>query len=144
MLSPREDILNAMFALLQAASPEPFVTTSRKFIPWNKVAKEQRPALIMISKGEESNFEAIGTPTIDIINVVVIVYAWARDADVPVSILNPYLDAFDKAIAPNVLTGRQDLGGIALGVWKEGRTLIIPGDLDGDAQAYIPIKIAVP
>lgn len=55
--------------------------------------------------------------------------------------LDPLLDAVDAALAPNIVTRRQTLGGLVSHVWIDGKIMKDPGDIDGDGIAVIPVKI---
>lgn len=142
MIQPRETVLNALFALLVNASQ--FKTKGRKFIHWSQVDPDARPAMFLVEKTEDETVQDFAAPTIGVIEVTVIIYVNTQDAEIPAAILNPIIDALDNAIRPTAMQTRQTLGGLVENVWKEGKTIKIPGDIDGDGMAFIPLKILVP
>lgn len=62
------------------------------------------------------------------------------------TIINPILDAIEAALAPNVVTNTQTLGGLVSHAWIEGPTTVALGDVDtqGFGGAVIPVRMLVP
>jgi uncharacterized phage protein gp47/JayE len=62
----------------------------------------------------------------------------------PEQALNDIIDAIEAALAPNVVSNVQTLGGLVSHAWIEGQIEQFPGVLDGIAKAIIPVKILIP
>jgi hypothetical protein len=149
----RETIMTALFKLLQGVTFAPtsdgataFLTTSRKLKLWSDVP--QQPALYMAEHAENLAYQSENLPSKTTIDVDVYVYfkpSPTSDDDTAGSIyLNNILDGIDAAIAPDVVTNRQTLGGLVSHCRIDGKVLKDPGDIDGQGLAVIPIKILVP
>ncbi len=110
------------------------------------VPADQRPALFLSQLDEERSYAGEGFPPSIILNVHAYVYTWAPpDMEVPADQLGDILDSFDKVLAPPILmASKQTLGGLVSHCWIEGKTLLIPGDLQSDGMAVIPLKILIP
>jgi hypothetical protein len=142
----RNDILDAALGFFQGIAPWQSAP-SRKFKTWDDVPHAARPAMFLVKTGEErthNDFE--GLPPSITMDVTMFIYTWApQSVAVPDTQLQDILDSVDKALAPSPLMGsKQTLGGLVSHCWIEGRTLTIPGDLDGDGIAVIPLKILIP
>jgi hypothetical protein len=72
------------------------------------------------------------------------IYTWSKGADIPASLLNPLIDYVDVTLRGSNQSGRQTLGGIVDHVWRDGATLFVGGDLEGDGLAAIPIRVRIP
>jgi hypothetical protein len=142
MNKTREEVYSALFTLL--ASSSSFVTKSRKFKTYDQVLDADRPAIFMVEGVEEYSGGDRNLPPKTLLRVDVYIYVWTKDEDIPSAVLNPYLDAIDKVLLPNPVTGAQTLFGQAWHAWIDGAVLKDPGDFDGDAIAKIPISILVP
>lgn len=140
----RNQILDAI--LLKFKDVATWKTTSRKVKMWTEVPQESRPALYVTMLSDNSAPQSEAVPGMTTLDVTVFMYLWVYpDTDVPSTDINDVLDAFDVALAPSPLNGsKQTLGGLVSHCWKEGVTQIVPGDLDGDAIAVIPLKVLVP
>lgn len=154
MASPtRNQVMTALFALVSSAAP--FAWTERKVRLWGDVPQDQRPYLGMGERQENNagNTRGLaGAPVVRTWHAEFFVYTWAKDlvgsappgSPVPADLLNPLLDAIEDAMQPDALTGRQTLGGLVTHAWIVGDTLKVPGDIDGDGMAIIPVSILVP
>jgi hypothetical protein len=146
----REQVAEALFALLTSSSPGVFVTTSRKFQMWSSVSKTQQPALFMREPTEKHINDAGPEPAIRVWHYEAYIYInTPLTAEVtPSSLLNPLIDAIDPAaggvLLPNLLTGHQTLGGLVYDCRLDGEILKEAGDLTGQGVAMIPIKVVVP
>jgi hypothetical protein len=149
---PREQIFLALFnlvATIQVGTPlaVPWKTKSRKLKLWNEVPVELRPALFMAERVQTYFGSERPVPAKRTYNVSFFIYTNAKnatDTNPGSAILNPLLDAIDAALAPNVMTGRNDLGGLVNHCFIDGDVFVDPGDIDGDGLAIIPVKIVVP
>ena len=144
MNNTRNQIINALFALLQNASG--FNYSSRKIKLWSDTPPEQRPALFLMEHGEQYERVATGQPPKITLECTVFIYTNAIQQEVPppAASLDDILDAIDKALAPDLISNAQTLNGLCSHCWIEGRIVKTPGDLDGDGIAIIPIRILVP
>lgn len=149
---PREQIFLALWGLvttIQVGSPPavPWKTKSRKLRLWTDVPSELRPAIFMAERVQQYYGAERPVPPKRTYNVSLFIYTNAKnatDTNPGSAILNPLLDAIDAALAPNVMTGRNDLGGLVNHCYIDGDVFVDPGDIDGDGLAIIPIKIVVP
>lgn len=140
----RKDILNKLLLTLNRSGK--FLTVSRKVRLWADVAREERPALFIMSGRESRIQDAEGTPPRITLYVDVLIYVNSTMQDIPPSSdeIEDRLDDLDEALKPSPLTGKQTLDGLVSHCWIEGETVIVPGDLDGDGIAIVPVRILVP
>ena len=139
----REQIIAALFELASTAAT--FNTSGRRLQLWSKVASF--PALFVQSTGTHYPPRDVrGLPPKRTISAELWVYTdVGKDPNAnPEAALNDIVDAIEMALAPNVLTGVQTLGGLVSHCWIEGEVEQFPGVLDGIAKAIIPVKILVP
>ena len=138
----REPIYGALFE--RVADAAHFVTTARKLRHWSDLAAPEQPALFMRQKLEVATVTALGAPTVWKLSVELYVYAHASDPYVaPTTVLNPLLDAVQFALAPDPVTGVQDLGvpEMVQHACIVGKIEITEGVLRDQAVAVIPVEI---
>jgi hypothetical protein len=143
MTPSRETIIQALFDLALTAAT--FNTSGRRLQLWSKVASF--PALFVQSTGTHyPPREARGLPPKRTINTELWVYTdVGKDPNAnPEQGLNDIIDAIEAALAPNIVSNVQTLGGIVSHAWIEGDIEQFPGVLDGIAKAIIPVRILVP
>ena len=140
MTAPRETIMSALFALVSGSAS--FVTASRRLQLWSSMSPGQKPAIFQYERDDTYTNGKNYLPIVEM-NVDLYIYtAPGTDSGItPISILNPLIDAIYVALAPNIVTHRQTLGGLVSHVWIDGKIMKDPGDLDGDGIAVIPVKI---
>jgi hypothetical protein len=138
----REPIYAALFGQVVGAAH--FVTIGRKLRHWSDLTAAEQPALFMRQKFEVATVTALGAPIVWKLVAELYVYAHASDPYIaPTTVLYPLLDAVQSALAPNQVTGVQNLGvpemvqyaGIA------GKIEITEGVLRDQAVAIIPVEI---
>ena len=139
----REQIISALFELALTATT--FNTSGRRLQLWSKVAS--LPALFIQSTG--TNYtprEVRGLPPKRTITAELWVYTdVGKDPNAnPEQGLNDIIDVIEAALAPNIVSGVQTLGGLVSHAWIEGEIEQFPGVLDGIAKAIIPVKILIP
>lgn len=156
MLSNREDLYSAVFALFSTAAN--FKTTGRRLVTWADVDNERQPALFMAQAGE-SAVRVKGFPTKWTFAVKLYLYCRAENDQAPVGpVMNPLLDAITSLIetkaAPTnldplarraLLPNETNTLGIA-GVshcWIEGNIETDEGALGSQGVAIIPVSILV-
>jgi len=139
----REPIYAALYAKLSAAAG--FVTTSRKLKHWSDTPPADQPALFLSQRHETTVPMPPGMPYRYVFHVDVYLYAYTgASPDVaPATILNPLHDAVHAALAPNAVTGKQNLGGLVEHCWIEGDTATDEGTLGSQGVFIIPISILV-
>jgi hypothetical protein len=144
MTASRESIYSALFALVSNSAP--FKTKSRRLKLWTDVNAAQKPAIFIAQRGQTYVQGSTATPQKVTLKADIFIYTDAgRDAiAVPSAALNDLVDAVDAALAGDVMTGQQTLGGLVAHCWIEGEVMIDPGDLDGDGMAVIPVRILIP
>jgi hypothetical protein len=140
----RETIISALFTLVSGAAS--FATASRRLQLWSGLSPSEKPALFLSERGDTYAHASEAAPATVTMELDIYIYTDAgKDPTiVPATILNPLIDAVDAALAPNILTGLQTLGGLVSHCWIEGKIMKDAGDLDGDGVAVIPVKILVP
>jgi len=133
-----------------ALTVTPYKFTSRKLYDIPDLGEDKRPSLIQCEPEENFNPEFTGQPTMQILNVFILIVVWTKSYNGPgISLVNPRLDALDQVLAPPPLLQAQTLGFID-GVpvvnhcWIEGKITKVGGDLDGNGVAIVPLKLLVP
>lgn len=140
----REQVYLALFNQIKnfPAIASSMKTFTRRLKLWTTVAKEDQPALFMEQGGEVTTPVPKGLPPGHVFEVNFWVYVNTNE-DAAGPVLNPILDAIDKALAPAPGAEFQTIGGLAHHCWIEGQTQIFEGNLGDEAVAIIPVKILV-
>lgn len=141
----REAIYAALFALLTPAYAWKN-TPARRVKLWNDVATEQRPAMFQFEGHDEIwDWPTSANPRV-IFEASIFVYTSAPDPVVGSTILNQTLNALTLALLPtgrDLSTGRQTLGGLVHSARIQGSVTRVPGDIDGDGMAILPVRMIV-
>ena len=139
----REPIYAALFAKLAGCAV--FATSSRRLKHWDDVPMSEQPALFQAQKREQPTGNTPGIPQVWVQTVDVYIYANTRgDKSIsPGAVLNPLLDAIEKALAPDPISNKQTLGGLVQHVWIDGAIETDEGVLGDQTVACIPITIKV-
>jgi len=138
----REQIYAAFFALV--SSTPGFITTSRRIVHWGDVPQGSQPALFQNQKKEipstNPGLNQVWTLTLDLF-----IYAHTQmDKTIaPSTIINGLVDAVAASIAPDPVSNKQTLGGLAQHAWIDGAIVTDEGVLGDQAVAIIPITIKV-
>ena len=150
MRNARDVIADALVAQLTTAmfsrpvnGAATWKIVSRKLRTFEEISPTQRPALFVAQHDEVTSYQSENLPTKTTIGFNLFVYVNGKASTTPASDLNVILDAIDAALAPDY-TGALTLGGLVSHCRREGRTLVDPGDLDGDGFLWIPIRIFGP
>lgn len=145
MIIARETIYAAFWA--QVSGLTAFKTKSRRLVPWSKLAKEAQPALYM-QQHQNIVHQTKGVPPSWSFLLSLFVYDHCgNDANaIPGQRLNALLDVIDTAFAPNVVTGRQTLGGLVSHCWMVGPIEYYEGyeTMMNQSVLIIPFEIKVP
>jgi hypothetical protein len=138
----REAIYAALWTL--GAGAAQFVTASRRLRHWNEVAPVEQPALFLAEKGGQAAVKALGAPVVWTLYADFYIYVHASDPyAAPVTILNPLIDALERALQPSPTSGIQDLG-LAETVrhaYIAGKVETDEGVLGDQAVAIVPVEI---
>jgi hypothetical protein len=138
----RELVYQALFTKVGSAAG--FVTAGRRLRHWSDVAAAEQPALFQVQKFETVKRDA-GLPPKWTLGIDLFVYAHAPDDVSPAaSVINPLLDAVEAALAPDLVSNLQTLGGLVAHCWIAGKIETDEGVLGGQAVAIVPIEILVP
>ena len=151
VMPTREEVFQALAALVQdvpginyvsrrMAMPAAFLGT-----PGN--VSSQLPALLIWEQNEATRHEGLGIPPTRTWSAWLVVYFQNPDATVAgATIINPILDGIEAALAPNIVTGKQTLGGLVSHAWIEGPSTVALGDIDtqGFGGAVVEVHILVP
>src|SRR5271167_493620 len=105
----REDIYAALWTLGSTAGT--FASANRRLQHWTNVAPIEQPALFMSEKGGHAVIRALGAPIVWTLYADFYIYVHSSDPyAAPATILNPLVDALERALAPSPATGIQNLG----------------------------------
>lgn len=154
----REQIYQALFAKLAAASAFAQGTTSRRWVSWQDDPSQSLitlPLLVLFEMWEHYDYKGErGLPPIRTLEARVLCYGkipndpgslGVKDATTPgASVLNPLIDSVEASIAADpIYDGVQTLGGLVIDCRIEGQITKVLGDEDpsGICGAIIPIKI---
>jgi hypothetical protein len=134
----REVIYSAPWTLGAAAGT--FASANRRLRHWADVAPIEQPALFMSEKGGH----AVIAPIVWTLYADFYIYVHSGDPyAAPATILNPLLDALERALAPSPATGIQNLG-LPLMVqhaYISGKIETDEGVLGDQAIAIVPVEI---
>lgn len=136
----------ALFNL--AVGVHDFVTTGRRLVMWDRVPKDQRPALFQVEHAETYSRQSETQRKRDL-HVTLFIYTDSSDKTVDgIVVLNTILDELDAALDPAAADafarGRQTLGGLVSHCFIDGDVVKDSGDLDGVGLLVVPIRILVP
>lgn len=133
------------------------IDTTTDDIPNGKVRKVSRrlvsytealtkPALYISEATELYEYQSENLQKVTIQPILFLYVDAGLDPNViPATTMNALLDAIDTALAPDDLTTEKcTLGGLVSHCYVSGEVPKIPGDLDGEGMAVIPIRILVP
>lgn len=137
----REQIYQAFFALVSGAPG--IVTKSRRLRSFADISSAECPALYM-SQHQETQAVQTGLPGKWTLHVEVVVFVNTGGNDpnvIPVSALNPIMDAICAILIPPVDFGEQTLGGLVHRCRISGSIQIVEGVQDDTAMAVIPVEI---
>lgn len=152
----RNDVMNALFTLVSGAQlragGNAFVTTERRWRDISQVTEAERPYMCMLEDDQDSLRPRAGMPPRRLLmRATVLIYAWSGGetvtGGVPASVIQPLLDAVDDILNPGpppLGIQRQGLGGFAYDAFINGRIIVVPGYLDGQALASIPVQVLGP
>ena len=148
MNASRESIYAALFALFTPLlgtedTPGPFVTISRKWVPFSECDRTQQPALYQMQDDQTSDQkQAMGLPRWTLRAQLYLYSSPDQASDViPSTQLNNLLDAVEGALMPQFAGEKQTLGGLVQNCWIDGKITIIEGVLGQQAVAVIPISM---
>lgn len=141
----REAIYAALFALITPAyawKNDP----ARRVKLWIDVPNEQRPAMFQFEGHDEVwDWSNSANPRV-YFEASIFIYTSAPQPNIGATILNQVLNAVTTRLLPtgaDVTTGRQTLGGLVQWARIQGSVTRVPGDIDGDGMAIVPIRILV-
>lgn len=142
----REAIYAALFALITPAYAWKN-TPSRRVKLWGDVPLEQRPAMFQFEGHDEQwNWNNSANPNV-VLEASIYVYFNSKDESVVgATEMNQVLNAITNRLIPSgrdLSTGRQTLGGLVQSARIQGSVTRVPGDLDGDGMAIVPIRLQV-
>ena len=129
-----------------------FVTSGRRLRFWDQVNGSAMPALFLTELKENHVRQELQTPAVRTIMYHAFIYindgANTSPLVTPITTLNNILDAIDPitggVLKPQVMSGKQTLGGLVFDCYIEGEPEKVPGDLDGQGLMTIPIKVILP
>lgn len=145
------EALQARFASMLDATTDPIPAgkirlTSRRLVTWDQAIS--KPALYISEASESYVYQSENLQKRSISPMIFVYVDRGLDTSngvIPAVQLNDIMDAIDLALAPdNALTGRCTLGGLVEHCYISGEVPKVPGDLDGEGMAVIPINILVP
>ena len=137
----RETIYGGLFAQLSAI--EGLNTKSRLLKHWTDVPVDLQPALFQ-AQVREVAITTTGLPTKWELHLQIYIYVRTDGIESPSIKMNPLVDAVVNVIqARNVITGKNNLGGLANVEWAriDGTIETDEGVLGNQAVAIIPVQI---
>lgn len=142
----RESIFEALATRL--ATTTGAVTVTRRVKLWSEYNPPEKPAICIATSDNDYQRESEAAPAVITLNAKLFVYVYDKNDtsdSVPSTAMNTILDAIDTALRwDNLAMGNCTLGGICSHCWIDGKTLVDPGDIDGDGVAIINVKILIP
>jgi len=138
----REAIYGALWILGSGAGS--FASANRRLRHWSDVAPAEQPALFMSEKGGHAVIKALGAPITWTLYADFYIYVHSSDPyAAPATILNPLLDALERALAPLPPTGVQNLGCplMVQHAYIAGKIETDEGVLGDQAIAIVPVEI---
>ena len=110
----REAIYAALWTLGSGAGS--FASADRRLRHWADVAPAEQPALFMSEKGGHAQVKKLGAPIVWTLYADFYIYVHSSDPyAAPATVINPLLDALERALAPSAATGIQNSGAAADG-----------------------------
>ena len=138
----REAIYAALWTLGSGAGS--FASANRRLRHWADVAPAEQPALFMSEKGGHAQVKKLGAPIVWTLYADFYIYVHSSDPyAAPATIINPLLDALERALAPSPATGIQNLGlpQMVQHAYIAGKIETDEGVLGDQAIAVIPVEI---
>lgn len=141
----REVIYQALFDLMVGAYAWKNTPTRRVKL-WTDVPPEERPSMHQFEGHDEQwNWSNTANPTV-FLEASIFVYTYAPSGVIGAITLNQVLNAITNRLLPSgrdLTTGRQTLGGLVQWARIQGSVTRVPGDIDDDGMAIVPIRILV-
>lgn len=142
----REAVFSALFAKMVTAYAWKN-TPTRRVLLWTDVPTEQRPSMHQFEGHDETwEWPNSANPRV-YLEASIFIYTACKDPSViGTTILNDVLTSVTNALLPSgadLTTGRQTLGGLVQWARIQGSVTRVPGDIDGDGMAIVPIRILV-
>jgi len=138
----REAIYAALWTLGSDAGS--FASANRRLRHWADVAPAEQPALFMSEKGGHAQVKKLGAPIVWTLFADFYIYVHSSDPyAAPATIINPLLDALERALAPSAATGIQNLGlpQMVQHAYIAGKIETDEGVLGDQAIAIVPVEI---
>ena len=137
----REVVYAALWTLGSTAGT--FASANRRLRHWTDVAPIEQPALFMSEKGGHAVIQALGAPIAWTLYADFFIYVHSSDPyAAPATILNPLVDALERALAPSP-TGVQNLGlpMMVQHAYISGKIETDEGVLGDQAIAIVPVEV---
>jgi hypothetical protein len=138
----REVVYAALWTLGSTAGT--FASANRRLRHWTDVAPIEQPALFMSEKGGHAVVQALGAPIAWTLYADFFIYVHSSDPyAAPATILNPLVDALERALAPSPATGVQNLGlpMMVQHAYISGKIETDEGVLGDQAIAIVPVEV---
>jgi hypothetical protein len=145
----REPIFAALFEIGWAAMAwQNSKASARRVKLFSDVPTEQRPAFFQFEGHEETyDWSSNAQSPKVILQASWFIYTSAPEPIIGSTLLNEALDALATALIPRgsdvVNAGRLTLGGLVHSARIQGSVTRVPGDLDSDGMAIVPVRILV-
>ena len=138
----RERIYAALWRI--ASGSAQYATASRRLRHWNDVTPPEQPALFMSEKHGNARSGGFGLTQEYHLEADFYIYCHEIDPYIAPGIqLNHLIDALDRALAPDQVSGINNLGldGMVIHTRIEGRIETDEGLLGGQAIAVVPVVV---
>jgi len=148
MNSPRESVFAALFALLtplQGSPPtvgQPFVTVSRRLVPWTDCDSTLQPAIYQWQDDEDTSQQQVWGENIWTLRAKLFIYAWNADDSTPSSpAMNALLDAVESALGTIPIGQINTLGGLVNNCYIDGKVIFAENVQAQQSVIVVPITI---
>jgi hypothetical protein len=145
-----ESVMEAFYTSMVAQqSAIGALTITRIWQPWDQLSAIAQPAIIIVEPSEQQE-QTIAMRSKVRLNVQLVCYIRVDNADVsnpPSKILNDFIRKIRTAILPqgrDIVKNTNTLGGLAAGVFVNGKIIKDAGVLDEQASLLIPVTIILP
>jgi len=130
-----------------ASNSAGYVTKSRRLLHYADLTSAQQPAICMSEKEQDSETKqnAFNAPVVWTLRADFFIYvnSGSDPRAAPAILLNPLIDALEGALAPDPVSGIQDLGLPEMVQWVRihGKIETAEGVLGAQELAIVPVEI---
>lgn len=145
-----EAVMSAFFDLLSSKKADIGAQTiTRTWVPWEDLNKISQPAIVIVEPWEQTEAQISRQPKITLTTQLVCYLQTDRAdlVDPPPKRVNDFIFNIRSALLPSgsdIVKNTCTLGGLAAGVFVNGKIVKDSGVLDDQASILIPVTIILP